>query len=159
MPKPTPDQLNNLGELVQPFERTGFKRKVLEGEALKIPFLPSIYDATDNNYPENVLRAAPQNILNGEAELAKYLWIISTDGLVIIPEQTPNQNAARGVVCHTNLTEGKAAIQGGELWFGEDDVVYINNKSGRYGATTLKEREAILEYFQSVGYKNIEQIR
>lgn len=158
MPKPTNEQLGNLGELVLPFQRTGFKRKILAGEDIKDTFLPFIYDATEDSLPSNVLFAQVRDIMNGEAELQKYLWIINTDGLFIIPEQTINKDADRGIVCHTNITGGEKAIQGGELWFCSDGTIYINNKSGRYGATTLKERQAILEYFEYVGYKNVKQI-
>lgn len=158
MPKPTPQQLKRLGPLVLPFERTDFKRKVLYGEDIKETFLSFIYDATDNSYPENVKKVLPNKIIEGDAEDGKYLWIIEEKGLFIIPEQTTNRLAERGVVCHTNLTSGKLAFQGGELWFGTDEFVYINNKSGRYGANTLAQREAILEYFRYVGYQNVKQL-
>ena len=158
MPKPTESQLYKLGNLVQPFERTGFKRKILAGEDLKEPFDSFIYDATNNHYPNNVLLSNPEEVMVGKAENTKYLWIIDQNGLFIIPEQTANSFTVRGVVCHTNLTGGGSAIQGGELWFGTDGVVYINNKSGRYGATTLEERYTILDYFGFVGYKNVQQL-
>lgn len=158
MPKPTNEHLENLGDSVLPFQRTGFKRKVLKGEDNKDAFLPFIYDATEDGFPTNVLLAQLDDIINGKAELQKYLWIINQNGLFILPEQTINKDAERGVVCHTNITGGEKAIQGGELWFCIDGAIYINNKSGRYGATTLKERQAILEYFQYVGYNNVKQI-
>lgn len=159
MPKSTPQQLEALGPLVLPFERTDFKRKILIGEDLKDTFLPFIYDATENSYPENVRKASPNEILEDNAEESKYLWIIEEKGILIIPEQTANSSAERGVVCHTNLTGGKPALQGGELWFGTDGIVYINNKSGRYGANTLAQLEAILTYFRYVGYTNVKQLK
>lgn len=159
MPKPTIEQLQNLGESVGPFERTNFKRKVLKGEDLKEEFARFVYDATDNDYPSNRLKASAEDIMEGKAENQKYLWIINKDGLFIIPEQTKNSDAGRGVVCHTNLTGGGAANQGGELWFDNDGMVYINNKSGRYGATTLSQRNAVIDYFQFVGYENVKQLK
>jgi hypothetical protein len=158
MPKPTIEQLDHLGELVQPFERTNFKRKVLDGEGTREPFMQHIYDATENSYPPDVLLIEPNDIINGQVESAKYLWVITPEGLTIIREQTPNPLAERGIVCHTNLTNGGTAIQGGELWFGKNGIVYLNNKSGRYGATTLAQRMAILDYFRFVGYKMVEQL-
>jgi hypothetical protein len=158
MPKPTELHFINLGPLVKPFERTNFKSKILEGEDLIQPFISQTYNATENSLPENVLFSDKDKILSGNAESSKYLWIIDEDGLIIIPEQTQNELAGRQVVCHTNITGGKPALQGGELWFDKEGTIYINNKSGRYGASTLNQREAILDYFRFVGYKNIVQL-
>jgi hypothetical protein len=70
----------------------------------------------------------------------------------IILESIPNPEAQKkGVVCHTNITGGKPALQGGELWFGDDDKVYLNHYSGRYGAITVEHRQAVLAYFTSLG--------
>lgn len=159
MPKPSEIQLGLLGDAVLPFERSDFKRKVLEGENLKKEFVRFVYDATDNDYPSNTLKASAEDIMEGRAENQKYLWVINKGGLFVIPEQTKNPKAGRGVVCHTNLTGGEAANQGGELWFDNDGTVYINNKSGRYGATTLSQRNAVIDYFRFVGYKNVKQLK
>ena len=67
-------------------------------------------------------------------------------------DATPNPAAERGNVCHTNITGGMPALQGGELWFGEDGNVYINNASGRYGANSILQEEAVIEYFNLLGY-------
>lgn len=158
MPKPNETHLKYLGEAILPFERTGFKRKILVGENLRLPFINAIYDATEDGYPDAVLMSDVTAIKQGNTEQTKYLWVIDANGLKIIPEQTRNLFSARGVVCHTNLTEGKAAIQGGELWFGTDGVLYLNNKSGRFGATTLQQRKAVIDYFNFVGYQNVKQL-
>lgn len=159
MPKPTIEQLQNLGEAVEPFERTNFKRKVLQGEAIREEFISQIYDATEDGYPNEVKRVSFAEIEDGQVNDSKYLWVIDENRLTIILENTPNEIAERGCVCHTNLTEGRKAIQGGELWFGQDNEVYINNKSGRYGATTLSQRNAAIDYFWFVGYKNVKQLK
>ena len=159
MPLPTEIQIENLGPNVMPFERrANLQFKVQEGEALTELFQAAVYDATENGLPSNVKLADKLDILNGKADDAKYLWIINESGLKIIPEQTSNPFAGRKVVCHTNLTGGQLALQGGESWFDAEEHVYVNNKSGRYGATTLKHREAVLDYFQFVGYKNVSQL-
>ncbi|MEA5403189.1 hypothetical protein VB776_09710 [Arcicella sp. DC2W] len=148
-----------MGPTVEPFERVDFKRKVLEGEDLTAPFEHLVYDATENSFPSDVILAEANDIINENAKEATYLWVIDNEGLRIIPENTPNEKSSRKVVCHTNLTGGKNALQGGELWFGKDNHVYVNNKSGRYGCSTIKQREAIIEYFKCVGYKNVIQLR
>lgn len=56
-----------------PFERTNFKRKVLDGESIKEPFLGNIYDATENDYPKDALKTTSQDIVGGKAEAEKYL--------------------------------------------------------------------------------------
>ena len=160
MPLPNKLQIENLGPNVMPFERrANLQFKVQEGEALTEIFQTVVYDATEDSLPSNVILADKLSILNGGADDAKYLWIIDENGLKIIPEQTANPFAGRKVVCHTNLTGGQLALQGGELWFDAEGHVYLNNKSGRYGATTLKHREAVLDYFQFVGYKNVLQLK
>ncbi len=159
MPIPTQYFAEMLGPAVKPFERINFSSHIQKGEAITEPFKDTVYDATENNLPPNAILAEKQEILNGEANHAKYLWVIDQNGLVIIPEQIPNPEAGRGVVCHTNLTGGNPAMQGGELWFDTEGVVYLNNKSGRYGINiTLKQREAVLAYFRFVGYENVVQL-
>ena len=46
-------------------------------------------------------------------------------------------------------------MQGGELWFGTDGVVYINYSSGRYGAFTDEHRQTVLDYFYYVEYEKV----
>jgi hypothetical protein len=60
--------------------------------------------------------------------------------------------ADRGCVCHTNITGRRKALQGGELWFGADNTIYINNESGRFKAITADQRQAILDYFRRFGF-------
>lgn len=160
MPLPTKLQIENLGPNVMPFERrANSQSKIQEGESITELFQNAVYDATEDSLPSNVILSEKLDILNGNANKAKYLWIIDESGLRIIPEQTVNPHAGRKVVCHTNLTGGELALQGGELWFDTQGYVYINNNSGRYGASTFKHREAILDYFRFVGYENIFQLK
>lgn len=157
MPIPTLTQIEELGPSVLPFERTNFSRTVLKGE--QIYFGDKIYNATEDSLPENVIKELPEIIRQQPRHShSKYLWIITENGLYIILENTPNPSASRKIVCHTNISGGLKALQGGELWFGTDDKVYINNRSGRYGATTLLQRNAIIDYFQFVGYKTVIQL-
>lgn len=126
-----------LGPAVLPFERTQFVRKVLDGEA--VMFVDDIIDVIRSGV-DGVMRIATSTIISADPPMqGKYLWIIDESGLKLISEATSNPYAARGVVCHTNITGGDPAYQGGELWFGDDGKVYINNRSGRYGANTLAQ--------------------
>ncbi len=143
-----------LGPAVLPFERTQFTRQVLDGE--DVIFVDSIL-TIDRIYSSGKLLTDIKLILSNDPPMQeKYLWVIDKNGLKLLPETTPNQLAARKVVCHTNITGGAKAYQGGELWFGDDGKVYINNRSGRYGADTLSQRTAVLDYFRSLGFDPVQ---
>ena len=151
----TDEWKSRLGPAVLPFERTQFTRQVLDGE--DIIFIDYIIDAGREGNPASIVRTNPALITNGDIPMdGKYLWIIDESGLKLLAESTRNPFAARKVVCHTNITGGEKAYQGGECWFGTDNNVYINNRSGRYGAQTLAQRNAILDYFRAMGYTPIQ---
>ena len=151
----TDEWKSRLGPAVSPFERTQFSRRVLDGE--DIIFIDHIIDAGREDNPASIVRVDHTLVTNGDPPMdGKYLWIIDESGLKLLAESTPNPFAARKVVCHTNITGGEKAYQGGECWFGTDGQVYINNRSGRYGAQTLTQRSAILDYFRTMGYTPVQ---
>jgi hypothetical protein len=152
MPIPTTQLLDLLGPAVLPFERRGFDRDILEGE--DVNYAERLYDATDDGLPEQAVCVPPKSILENP-KYGRYLWVITANGMHIILEATPNPNAARKVVCHSNITGGAPALQGGELWFGTDNKVYINYRSGRYGAINEAQMEAVVAYFGYVGYEEV----
>ena len=145
----TQQQIDALGPEVLPFERENFRRPVEKGEA--ILFNTLIYDVSRMGKPVNVVRVSSEIALQ-QSRIGRYLWIIDKDGLKILFEATPNPEAKRGVVCHTNITGGQSALQGGELWFGDADKVYLNYQSGRYGPNQISQRQAVLAYFNSLGF-------
>lgn len=145
----TDEQLEALGPLVQPFERIDFINIILPYEATL--FAVETHNVTAAGKPDKVITVTVDTARQRLAQ-GRYLWIIDQEGLKLILEATPNPKANRGVVCHTNITGGKPALQGGELWFGEDNRVYINYKSGRYGASTVGHRQAVLAYFRLLGF-------
>ncbi len=154
MPPPTPDLITRMGPPTLPFGRLGGQRSVLKGEDLV--FSDHLFNATDDGRPENVVavesRPADESVYDG-----KYLWVIDEDGLRTVLEAIPNSNAERGNMCHTNITGGQEALQGGEMWFGSDGNVYINDRSGRYGAENDVQWDAVVEYFGFVWY-NVENL-
>lgn len=154
MPAPTDEQIKELGPEISPFERNpeGL-RSIIDGEG--IVFTEHIYDATKNGKPPNLILVNPYEIENNPP-YGRYLWVINKEGLWLILEATPNpESKIRGCVCHTNITGGAKALHGGELWFGEDDTIYYNFKSGRYGHPTNDQAIAIFEYLKCV-YKTIQ---
>ena len=152
MPVPTERHIEEMGSEVYPFERKNNGSKVGTGE--NIIFENEIYNATEDGKPENVIIVSREEIETNPLH-GKYLWIINKSGLLLILEATPNTTASRGCVCHTNITGGAQALQGGELWFGENDQVYINFKSARYGGNTTNQWIGVNQYFRYVGYSKI----
>jgi hypothetical protein len=68
---------------------------------------------------------------------SRHLWVIREDSLPVILETAPEVRPpplSLGIAKHTNLTGGKAAACGGEVWVDEVDphTLYVNGGSGRY---------------------------
>jgi hypothetical protein len=141
--------LVRLGPAVLPFERSTFNREVMPGE--DIIFLDYIISLESGTIPTDCLRCDTSDTTSLPID-RKYLWVIDHEGLRIIHEMTPNSLAARGHVCHTNITGRRKALQGGELWFDLDNTIYINNQSGRFKAVTIDQRQAVLDYFRQLGF-------
>ena len=143
--------IERLGPAVLPFERSQFTRTVEDGE--DIIFVDAILAVTGQSSINPTTLSA--SIITEDRPMAgKYLWIIDEQGLKIILESTSNPYADRKIVCHTNVTGGAPALQGGELWFGDNGKVYLNYKSGRYGAKIglqgASHRQAVLDFFRSL---------
>ena len=145
--------LARLGPAVLPFERSGFDRTVLDGE--DVIFLDHIISLESRTIPPGCFRCDSPDLSPLPTD-KKYLWVIDHEGLRIIHEMTPNPLAPRGCVCHTNITGRRKALQGGELWFGTDDSIYVNNQSGRFKAVTADQRQAILDYFRLLGFSVVQ---
>ncbi|MBO0937974.1 hypothetical protein J2I47_15565 [Fibrella sp. HMF5335] len=116
-------------------------------------FDDAVFDATNGGLPPDCIETPIESVTR-QGSVGRYLWVIDSLGLKIILEATPNpKRTTRPIVCHTNITGGKPALHGGELWFGADDKVYINNASGRYGNAEPEQWEAVLAYFTFIGYE------
>ncbi|MEX1013857.1 MAG: hypothetical protein WDZ80_01735 [Candidatus Paceibacterota bacterium] len=87
-----------------------------------------------------------------------FLWVIDRNALKIVREKIRNVKRTHDpdFVCHTNLTNGKMAYIGGEVLFGEDDNIYINYFSDRYGGQNTPDElwEAAKNIFRDLGYTN-----
>lgn len=161
----TKEQFETLGPEVFPCKRRidkgTFRGIIKDGEAVfekgeTVLFNDFVHNITASGLPDNIINLAVDDIINSSPLVGKYLWVIDKSGLKIIPESTPNPAVTRKMVCHTNITGGMPALQGGELWFGEDNRVYVNNKSGRYGADTDVQEKAVIAYFISLGLEAVQ---
>lgn len=151
----TDSQINSLGGLVNPFERSNriFNKDKIFWKGEDILF-PSILINSPNNFPfENRIsdNIAEFNSINSKKITdSRYLWIIDEEGFKIIFEQTPNLESARKIVCHTNITAGKKAVQGGELWITENNKLLINAWSGRYDNVSPQKYQEAINFLKSL---------
>lgn len=88
----------------------------------------------------------------------KHLWVIVPGALPVILETAPNVRPpplSSGVAKHTNLTGGRPASCGGELWVDAVDagMLYVNGGSGRYGPRTPEELADAVSAFESLGFR------
>lgn len=149
----TSKQIKSMGGEVLPFERYNAKTKsfkeVLDGEDICLKY----QKISDCLLPENYINFDGQQ--SSLIEKKRFLWVIDKYGLKIILENTPVQSK-RKHACHTNITGGNKAIQGGEMWIGSQSELYINFFSGRYNHTTEQEYFYALEYIKSLGFNVID---
>lgn len=86
----------------------------------------------------------------------RYLWVI-----IDIPPKVRciNEYDSRAIteererVHHTNLTGGKKACAGGELWFASPSLIYLNGISGRYPVTDEVQLQEATQVFARKGYR------
>ena len=147
MSEPKPNLLDRLRPAVLPFARYNIKnpnnkKLVAIGEA--ISFEDQLVHVNKDE-PKTVIITTLDNL----SMESRYLWIIDEFGnLSIILETTSNPEAARKCVCHSNMTGGREALQGGEVWFLSPKSIVLNFRSGRYGAETPDHEKAVVEYWE-----------
>ncbi len=88
----------------------------------------------------------------------KHLWVIFDPGLPVLLEMAPRVRPpplSSGCAKHTNLTGGRPACCGGELWVDPVSAsrLWINGGSGRYQPRTPAELEDAVRVFQGLGYQ------
>ncbi len=160
------DLIIRLGPEVLAFGRTDDPQRVYPPEE-RISFFDQTYNAIEDGVPEPLLDLQIAEITSWPKN-KMYIWLILLiDGELhfrLIPDQHANPQGkatigGRANVCHSNISAGGLALQGGECWWcNETGYMYVNPKSGRYGATTLTQWNAVLEFFDYVGYKKLEPI-
>ena len=171
MPLPTAEEIKLFGPLIPPFGRNTREdklKRIEKGEDIFFDIPNGAYDAVNNNKPINCIHISTENFnlliencpkYREDFFNEKYLWVIGTWGLRLIRENTRNEaRVIKKYVCHTNLTGGLDAYQGGEIWFCEDNRIGINYFSDRYGATTREQWNAVIQHFKNVGYNNVVEL-
>lgn len=82
----------------------------------------------------------------------RYIWVIDRRGIPYIIEQSiPRLNDDKPK--HTNLTGGGEAHIGGELWFADEESLFLSGGSGRYPPCDEIHLNDAVGVFKSYGYR------
>lgn len=166
MAVPTPEELISFGELIKPFQRNihgktmSSLKPAHRTNSLESGIGDKIYDAENDGIPHHpkVINFVTDEIISQlenyqiKKELKKlycFLWVLNVEGLKILWENVDNflDNEDREVK-HTNITEAGLAFHGGELFFANNNKIFINNKSDRYGDSKIEHWKAVISYFK-----------
>ena len=80
-----------------------------------------------------------------------YIWVIDENGIPYVLDESLAELCGRRPK-HTNLTGGRMAYAGGEMWFEAVDKLYISGGSGRYEPCSVGQLEDSRRVFESLGY-------
>lgn len=124
-----------------------------DAEVEEFPLAPPEFLDLDVSPTESFLPGEPP--VESSQEANKYLWVIREVRVPLGLESgaTGQAIAGRGRLSHTNLTGGRPAYCGGELWITDSGSFAINGGSGRYGPETPEELEAAVQAFRLAGYR------
>ena len=81
----------------------------------------------------------------------RYLWVINDEGLPFVKE-IKNVHLKSNLPKHTNLTGGRPAYAGGELWFGTEEALFVSGGSRRYKPIHSVQLEEAVGVFRAFGY-------
>ena len=109
-----------------------------------------------------ILRQAPNNdavtaigpVSRAAANDGRHLWVIDDRGLPYILE-VPMPECGWGPPKHSNVTAGRPACIGGELWFVDPESLYVSGGSGRYPLRTAEHLEDAVNIFRAFGYSAV----
>ena len=82
----------------------------------------------------------------------RYLWVIDDRGIPYIAEE-PAPAIDKKLPKHTNLTGGRDAYLGGEMWFASEKIVFLSGASGRYPPLDGCQLEAAVGVFETFEYE------
>lgn len=100
----------------------------------------------DLTVPQRVNRIAYPPTTDDEYDAAfdnhqRYLWVLREEGFFIVDENDRDLverfSLVRNDVSHTNLTGGEECYCGGEVYFLEDNRIFVTGGSGRYPPTKV----------------------
>ncbi len=159
--------------LIKPFERADNKtlEDLKDGESEYYVCQDYTHLVEWDGEPPKIIKLSAEEILFLKSDPAGFredkksyrekcfLWVINSDYLIIAREKIRNVKRTYDpdYICHTNLTSAGTAYVAGEILFGEDGFVYVNNFSDRYGGrnTPVELWEASKAVFKDLGYPDL----
>ena len=81
----------------------------------------------------------------------QYLWVIDDRGIPFVKE-APIAALGSRLPKHTNLTGGRCAFVGGQLWFENQHRLFVSGGSGRYRPLCPEHLAAAVGVFQAFQY-------
>jgi len=109
--------------------------------------LPSAAD------PAVTIASSPLPNSEPAADAGRNLWVVSPADFPMAQEKCSWGRRLSGKkIKHSNLTGGDDAHSGGEIWFVDRDRVVVNSNSGRYGADSIEEFDAVVLALRKCGY-------
>ena len=94
----------------------------------------------------------PPRAMNGGTN--KHLWAILPESMPYILEDSKAKVLLLSKrITHTNLTGGKEAHSGGEMWFCDELSMWMSGASGRYPPRDKEELEMICQSIREMGYQ------
>jgi hypothetical protein len=83
-----------------------------------------------------------------------HLWVITADDVLVALEAgEAGRSTTRGRLSHTNLTGGRPAHAGGEMWYHSPTQLWLTGGSSRYAPRSARELEDIARALEACGYE------
>lgn len=119
-------------------------------------FSDEIQDLTGSNEVRAVPIPPAEGWVVGDppANPSKHLWLITPENVLSALEYGPlGISTQRGRLAHTNLSGGRPAHCGGEMWFRDSESVWFTGASGRYSPRSQDELDYAVGCLRSAGYQ------
>lgn len=82
-----------------------------------------------------------------------HIWLVTSDRVPYALEHGElGKTTQRRRLAHTNLSGGRDAHAGGELWFKDEMAIWLTGGSGRYPPRSAAELGALVDAFRTSGY-------
>ena len=118
----------------------------------------TLVELTENDGVALLQEAPAPDVVFGSPPLSeedlgsnRYLWVIDQRGIPYIIERHLTTIAGE-LPKHTNLTGGRTAYMGGELWFSSKFDLFVSGGSGRYPPKGPRQLEDAVGVFESYQY-------
>ena len=135
-----------------PMRAPDLANRQYEDELLDITGRPDVLEFSSAPCLSFLTGAPPK--VNGEDGEKKYVWLVGPDNVLYALEKgKTGMSLSRKKLAHTNFSGGGLAHCGGELWFRDNESIWLTGGSSRYCPRSPAELEQIVASFRSAGYR------